>query len=224
MKKINKIKIKISAVWFSLVAVLFPFQSFAEEKESKKSSIGIKVGPSIANESVSIAGIISISPSSRTGLSIGAEFLYDVHQNISLGAGLAYIQKGAEISIEGITVKDTLNYLSIPIPVRVQADINAGPDVNLRPFGLFSLEPSFLLSAKTEVKSEGTTEEQDITDSLEGLDFGIGFGGGLGLYWPTFFLSAEGRYVLGLTNIYKGAEAEIKNRAFIILVGAGLRF
>jgi hypothetical protein len=222
----------IGGTSFVLSFLIIPSRALAEE--DKKANIGLNIGLSIANYTVSAMGL-SLSPSSRTGLAVGVDFLYDVIEYISLGAGLMYIQKGGELTIEvpamgqtvSASVKDTFNYLAIPIPVHFQANIKAG-DSLIRPFALLSLEPSFLLSAKEkkEAKAGGASEseEEDITDNLESLDFGIGFGGGIKALFSSFFLSAQGKYILGLTNIAKGGEGELKNRAFTILLGAGLRF
>jgi hypothetical protein len=210
---------------FALSFLTLPSRALAEE--DKKANVGLNIGLSIANVSASVGGIISPSYSSRTGLAVGVDFLYDVIEYISLGAGLMYIQKGAELTVtteEGTaSVKGTYNYLAIPIPVHFQGNIKTGNNI-IRPFALFSLEPSFLLSAKVEVKVAGITLEEDITDNLEGLDFGIGFGGGIKALFSSFFLLAQGKYILGLTDIVKDVEVDTKNRAFTILLGAGLRF
>jgi hypothetical protein len=223
-KKIKLLAFLIGGTSFVLSFLTLPSRTLAEE--DKKANVGLNIGLSIANESIS-AGGVSLSPSSRTGLAVGVDFMYDVIECISLGAGLMYIQKGAEVTttIEGVTVsgKDTFNYLAIPIPVHFQDNIKTGNNI-IRPFALFSLEPSFLLSAKAEAKAAGITQEEDITDNLEGLDFGIGFGGGIKALFPSFFLLAQGKYILGLTDIVKAAEFDTKNRAFTILLGAGLRF
>jgi hypothetical protein len=216
----------IGGTSFVLSFLIIPSRALAEE--DKKANVGLNIGLSIANVSASFVGeIISPSYSSRTGLAVGVDFLYDVIEYISLGAGLMYIQKGAEVTtnIEEVTVsvKGTYNYLAIPIPVHFQANIKTGNSI-IRPFALFSLEPSFLLSAKVEVKAAGMTLEEDITDNLEGLDFGIGFGGGIKVLFSSFFLLAQGKYILGLTDIVKAVEVDTKNRAFAILLGAGLRF
>jgi hypothetical protein len=223
-KKIKLLAFLIGGTSFVLSSLLLPPRALAEE--DKKANVGLNIGLSIANESISVGGI-SLSPSSRTGLAVGVDFMYDVIEYISLGAGLMYIQKGAELTVpteEGTaSVKDTYNYLAIPIPVHFQGNIKTGNNI-IRPFALFSLEPSFLLSAKAEVKAAGITLEEDITDNLEGLDFGIGFGGGIKALFSSFFVSVQGKYILGLTDIVKDVEIDTKNRAFTILLGAGLRF
>jgi hypothetical protein len=223
-KKIKLLAFLIGGTSFVLSFLIIPSRALAEE--DKKANVGLNIGLSIANVSSSVGGI-SLSFSSRTGLAVGVDFIYDVIEYISLGAGLMYIQKGAEFTTtieEGTaSLKNTYNYLAIPIPVHFQANIKTGNSI-IRPFALFSLEPSFLLSAKAEVKAAGMTLEEDITDNLEGLDFGIGFGGGIKALFSSFFLSAQGKYILGLTDIVKAVEVDTKNRAFAILLGAGLRF
>jgi hypothetical protein len=200
---------------FVFSSLLLPYRALAEE--DKKANIGLNIGHPIA----SVVGNEQ-SYSSRTGLAVGVDFLYDVNELMSLGAGLMYIQKRVEatrILEKGgtVSVKYTLNYIDIPIPVHFQVNIKDGNNI-IRPFALLSLGPSFLLSTNVEAKSDGMALEKDITDK-EGLDVGIGSGLGIKVLFSDFFLSAQGKISFGLNIV------DVKDREFtIILLGAGLRF
>jgi hypothetical protein len=235
----NKKKIKLLAFLIVLGSISFILSFLilphprALAEEDKKASVGVNGGLSVANFTFSTRNLIG-SSSSTIGVAVGVDFMYDVIEYISLGAGLMYINKGGEFTA---TVRDngrtlpayaisTFDYLAIPILVHFHDNITE--DIpTFRPFALFSLEPSFLLSAKTgyrirksEIEKTGEGIPEDIIDDLEEFDFGIGFGAGIKvLSSPNFFLLAQVEYILGLTNITKSGKGEMKNRAFVILLG-----
>jgi hypothetical protein len=230
---------------FVFSSLLLPYRALAEE--DKKANIGLNIGlpiAPIADESIIVVGNRQ-SYLSRTELAVGVDFLYDVGKLMSLGAGLMYIQKRAELiwiteQGETVSVKNTFNYLAIPIPVHFQADIKTGNNI-IRPFALLSLEPSFFLSAKAKAEAkaggesasqekditeggldsggESASQEKDITGNLGSLDIGIGFGLGIKVLFSGFFLSFQWKNIFGLNIV------DVKDRNFTItLLGAGLRF
>jgi hypothetical protein len=198
------------------------------KEEDEKANVGLSMGLSKAKFTVSTRDLI-VSSSSEAGFAVGIDFLYDVIEHISLGAGLMYIEKGGEFTTTvrdngrrlSVEVKNNFDYLAIPILVHFHVGYF------VRPFALFSLEPSFLLDKETtyrvgeiEENEIKKTEEdipkditKDITDDLRIFDFGIGFGAGIVLG----FFSFQAKYILGLTNIAKSREVEMKNRASVIL-------
>jgi hypothetical protein len=136
-----------------------------------------------------------------------------------------YIEKGGEFTTtvydKGRTLpayaESEFNYLAIPILVYFQDNIKT-KDIPFRPFALFSLEPSFLLSnettytvggiEKSEIEKTGEGIPKDITDDLEGFDFGIGFGAGIRI--SSFLLQVK--YILGLTAMSKKCMPKIVKR------------
>jgi hypothetical protein len=162
---------------------------------------------------------------------------------LSIGAGLMFIEKGGEftttiVSSEGrtlsVSAENAFDYLAIPIVVHV--DHLVGSYVRygiyipiIRLFALFSLEPSFLLSAKTtfrdgEIVKTKVIEKakvlEDITDNLESFDFGVGLGVGIEV---LRFFSVRMKLVSGLTDIAKSEEAYMTNHAYVVLFGISFR-
>jgi hypothetical protein len=241
----NKKKIKILAslivlgsTSFILSFLILPSRALAEEDE-KKFNLVFNILEGFSFNFLSGFSIANLTPSkmdldsSHLGSAGGFGFMYDVIEYISLGAGLMLIEKGGKftrtVSENGRTLLvstiNTFNYLAIPIIVCFQANKAGLLEGSILPFVLFSLEPSFLLSASAEtifsVDGIETIKKktEDITGDLESFDFGIGFGAGIIV---IDFILIQVKYILGLTNIAKSGEVKMKNRAFVILLGPRL--
>jgi hypothetical protein len=112
----------------------------------------------------------------------------------------------AEIPIIGGDLVNRLNYLTVPVMVRVNFakifNVHAGPQ-----FG-------FLLSAKSEFDGE----EVDIKDQLKGTDLGLGIGAGVDL---PMGLTAGIRYSLGLSDINDSPDdnSSVNNNVLQLSVG-----
>jgi hypothetical protein len=167
---------------------------------------------------------------------------------LSLGSGLMFIEKGGEftttiVSSEGrtlfVSAENAFDYLAIPIVVHVDYVVGSYVRYGIRKkekyipiirlFALFSLEPSFLLSAKTTfrvgeiVKTkviEKAKVSKDITDNLESFDFGVGLGVGIEV---LRFFSVRMKLVSGFTDIAKSEEAYMTNHAYVVLFGISFR-
>ena len=131
---------------------------------------------------------------------------------LELQPEVLYAMKGAS-SEEFVETKLLLDYLEVPVLVRVtRGDAGAtryyvagGPSVGL------------LLRARTRADFGGSTEEIDIKDELENVDFGLVVAGGI----EFGAIVVDGRYTHGLTNIDQASRGvdEIKNRAVSVTVG-----
>lgn len=99
-----------------------------------------------------------------------------------------------------------MNYIALPVLLRYQIV----DQIHL----LVGPQASFLMSAKYEEDGD----EEDIKDSVKGLDFGAVFGVGADISRFNVGL----RYGLGLANIFDedgGEGVEVKSRAFQIVLG-----
>jgi hypothetical protein len=103
--------------------------------------------------------------------------------------------------------------LNIPVQGNIKPQIFAGPAIG------------FKLGAKHETKAHSSTVEVDI-DGAKSMDFGLVVGAGVGFPMGPKTISLEGRYDLGLTNVYDKAEGdskqpEVKNSVISFMVGIG---
>jgi opacity protein-like surface antigen len=196
------------------VAAVFAF-GFANAQETK---FGVKGGLNLAN----ISGDVEDN-SSKIGFNVGGFVEIKVSDKFSVQPELLFSTQGTKEEYSenfgGSTINYTdklnLSYLNIPVMAKFYVaekfSLEAGPQVG------------FLLSANA--KSEATdgtdslSEEEDVKDAFESIDFGLNFGAG---YDFTSNLSVGLRYNLGLSNIAKtdsGDDYKISNNVFSVSLG-----
>jgi hypothetical protein len=156
--------------------------------------IGVRAGLNIASYSVSGDGA-TINSDPQIGFHFGIVNDFKLTDNITFRPGLLYSGKGGKISFDlfGVSesVSSTYNYLEIPLSFVYNFKgeeqgffAEAGPYLG------------FLLSAKS--------EDEDIKESFNSLDFGLNLG--LGYDLGSFIIGAN--YSLGLANIAKTEDGD----------------
>jgi hypothetical protein len=166
--------------------------------------IGAKIGPLWT--SFSAANEASLKFDTATGWEGGIWFGGNRGGNVGVMGEILYSQKKQQVT--GVTGSTTLQYLEIPILLRINAGSRSRNGVSV--YGLVG--PVFDINLKAK---QGNF---DVKDNYESLDLGILFGAGVEI---TRFL-VEGRYNKGLRNVLKGAGGnitEIKTQSFALLFG-----
>jgi hypothetical protein len=173
-------------------------------------SVGITGGLNIAT----VRGDDVENWDSRTAAFFGGFVEYPFTPVVSIQPELLYTMKGASQTDDGDKATAKLNYVEIPVLLRV----NIPMEGNVRPFLVAGPGIGFKLSSKVEVNSH----EEDIED-VKGTDFGFIFGGGVSFPVGNYMMSVAARYELGLTSIDDSEdEDDVKNS--VISIGAGLGF
>lgn len=191
---------KINRVFITL-CIMF---SLSIGTYAQTSKIGVIGGINLANISVDDD---STTTKNLMGLGIGGVLDLALSNNVSLCFEPMYLQKGAEQDIQEeigtINVKMKLNYIEIPVFLKIL--LGSG---DMKPYIMAGPTIGFLMSANMEVSMLGVSVEGDIKDFIESMDYGVGFGGGISFAMGnnTFFI--EGRYTMGLTDIFKGGTFE----------------
>ena len=147
----------------------------------------------------------------RTGFAAG------IFQNIRLGDYVSvqpealYSQKGAKLQEGGGETTIEVDYLDVPVLVRVSGGRGGGLVV----FGGPSF--GFKLRARAKGEFDGESEEVDIGDEVEDFDLGVVAGAGIGS--ARYFLDV--RYQWGLSDADKDQtdDTEVKNRVISIFLG-----
>ena len=183
---------------------------------------GVKAGVNIA----SITGDIE-DAEAKIGFHIGGFAEIKISEKFSVQPELLFSTQGAKgeekYSENGFTYdyseKINLSYITIPVMAKLYVaegfSLEAGPQIG------------FLMSAKNKVEGSTTSggivisesEEVDIKDQANTVDFGLNFGLG---YKFTENLSAGARYNLGLSDINKevdGYAGSIKNSVIQVSIG-----
>jgi hypothetical protein len=123
-----------------------------------------------------------------------------------------YTVKGGREAAFGISSAVLLDYLEVPVLARIpfagrKYFIVAGPYFGVR------------MRARTRTEFSGSTEELDISDSVERLDYGLSAGGGV----EIGSIVIDGRYSFSLSDIDADID-EITGKNRVITATVGFRF
>jgi ABC-type amino acid transport substrate-binding protein len=175
-------------------------------------NLGVKGGIDIATQQIT-GGSSGAAPQDRIGVVAGVfETLPPLFSWLDVQAEGLYAAKGAKVTVAGITTTEEIDYLEVPILARAKRSVGrwklyaaAGPAV------------SFRLRARTRASFSGSTQEIDISNQVEPIDFGIAMGGGV----ERGRLVIDARYTLGLSDIDKDKTDATKttNREMVVTVG-----
>lgn len=148
----------------------------------------------------------------RIGLAVGGYFVMPLTGRLSLQPEALYMQKGAAFGdSDVVSARFELDYVEIPVLVRYGfGDIHVfgGPSFGVK------------VRARSVVEFEDESEEQDLGDDVESLDFGLAVGAG----WQRGRLSVDGRYMFGLSNINAVDRDDVTIKTRGIALMAGWRF
>lgn len=114
--------------------------------------------------------------------------------------------------------KITISGTAITLPIMLKVRFLRGTT----PYILAGGEVGYLLNQKIVVTAaDGTTTEEDTTDRVNRLVYGVVFGGGVELQAGGMNLLLEARYLLGLSNLIKDPEpgAYMKPTALTFMLG-----
>ncbi len=151
----------------------------------------------------------------RTSFHLGgvAEIMFS--DKFSFQPELLYSAQGTDYEDMDAGIEGTLklDYLNVPLLGKYYVtegfSIQAGPQVGL------------LLSAKSEFEIAGDSQEEDVKDSMSGIDFGLNFGLGYKLPSGLFF---DARYNLGLSNVNDEDSDIIDDKNGVIQLSVGFSF
>lgn len=176
-------------------------------------SAGVQAGVSLAN----LGGDVQ-ETDMKLGFAGGAFFGVDLHEYFRIQIQGQYVQKGAEETLDGETIKDKVDYIELLVPLTLTIPIEnssfeprlyAGPAV------------SFLLSCKF----TGGGESVDCKDITKNVDYGVFFGAGADFMVGGGAIMLDVLYNLGLANINDDVDSDVfsvKTKTIQIL--AGYRF
>ena len=174
-----------------LFCIVSAFVLFVSIVSAQETHFGLKAGVNIASANVSPGSDYD----SKAGLHVGGLAHIHLSKNFALQPEVVYSMQGGKVD----DTKLKLNYINIPLLVQYMTDngfrLQTGPQLGL------------LLSAKTEVGDV----EVDRKDNFTSTDFSWAFGAGY-LFPEGFGLDA--RYNLGISDVWDGSSAKIKNSVF----------
>lgn len=187
--------------------VICGLMTIAQFSVGQKFAFGLKAGINVANQTISQSGL-SGSVGSYTAFHAGVFTTFMFSDRVGLQPEALYSVQGWDFNNFGLQATLKLNYLTIPVLFRINANkifhVDAGPQVG------------FLLSS--EVASMGMTGNAD--DSFSSTDFGLAFGMGVDLSKVTLSF----RYYTGLVDVDKNPDTTITSKNTNIQISMGYKF
>ena len=171
---------------------------------------GAKAGVNFAN----FSGDDVEDTDARTGIVLGLTGEIGLGESLGIEAGLLYSQQGYKVEEQGVDVTAKFDYLNVPIALKYYISdsgfaVQAGPQIG------------FLMSDTFEVGDDEVDSEDVFGIEAETLDLaallGVQYKFKEGSSLEGFLI--DGRYNLGLSNVYDVDDADIKNGVFQITVG-----
>ena len=164
-------------------------------------NVGFLGGVNIANLSGEDEDGTELDFNSRTGIGIGGMVDVVLNENLSLVFQPMYLQKGATQTEAGMDFTWKSNYIEVPVLLRIT--LGSG---STRPYLMGGANVGFLMSSDLEVEIGAFSAGFDAKDLMESTDFGVAIGGGVLFQLENLNIFVDGRYNLGLKDIFKGGE------------------
>jgi len=189
-------------LFLAVLALTFTFAATAQDVK-----FGVKAGLNLPT----ITGDETENLSTFATYHVGAFANIPISDNFSVQPGCLFSCQGAEYTeSEGYDGMFELAYINVPVMAQVAVadglNLAAGPQVG------------FLISANDVYESPGDSGEEDISDEIQGIDFGVNVGAN---YQFANGLNIGASYNLGLSNIsnFEGFDGTINNSVLQFSVG-----
>lgn len=181
-----------------------------------QTTLALRGGASVAT----LGGSDVENADSRTGLSIGGAVTFGVSPNVGIQLGGAFVQKGATETEQGVDIKFSLDYVEVPLLLRVAVP-TAG---SISPHFMAGPAVSFEANCEVEGSAQGATVAVDCGASdiaTKSIDFGAMVGAGLDIgVSGAASITLDVLYDIGLSSIDDSGDSDdVKNRAWSLLAG-----
>ena len=219
MKRLQQSIVLASA--FVLAAIYSPVSISAQ------TTVAVRGGVSRATMSgVPVEGAASLDP--RIGLSLGASATIPMQGNFGLRLDGGYVQKGYSGKLGALEANFSLDYIELSGTGVVNLTPSESPASVYAQAG-----PSFGFNTKCEASArvsgiegfedlDGGSASESCGDDVSGIDIGVtaGIGADMAISDGMTF-SVNLQYTLGLTNVDKAGDEDIKNRSLTLQAGVG---
>lgn len=153
----------------------------------------------------------------KFGVVGGAEFGYNLSDNLALTAGALFTMEGAKKDESGIKSTTELSYLNVPLLLNYYV----APGFAVKA----GIQPGFFLSQETKIEGGGQEIKVTGSDGLNKFDLSIPVG--VSYEFSNFVIDA--RYNLGLLKIAKDDDhhyetSDGKNSFFMLTIGYKINF
>lgn len=179
-----------------------------------QSTFGLVGGVNFATFSGDDAG----DPDHRTGLVAGVFGAFPLGNVLTFRPELVYTQKGATYEEVGVETAFKLDYVEVPVLLRVGV-----PGVGMGLHALAGPTLSFEVGCSTDVQGGGIDAGADCEDDEERKSFLVGWqlGAGVDLPLAGVLLSLDGRYTFDLESVLDETVGDVSNRVWSVTASVG---
>jgi hypothetical protein len=200
--------------YFSVVIIMM-FLSINLSKAQVSVAFGPEFGINLANVNVTP----TTTTDSRTGFIIGGLADINIGNVMGVTSGLRFVMKGYTSTSQGVTFKEKFNYLEIPILLKARF-----PLTEVKPYVHGGPVLGINLAATEEQSNGQQTQNVDVSNSVESIDFGLLFGAGLDFKIASkTALFIQFGYQLGLSNWLKN-NTTVTAKNYGIQITGGAKF
>jgi len=210
------------------VATLFAASLAAPQASAQNIKLGVKGGVNIADLGGSDVG----DTKTKSGLIAGAFAEFMIGDMFAVQPEVLYSQKGTKAAEAGVDAKLKLDYIEIPVLLKVNIPIEGSkvhPNVYAGP--ALAIKSSCKLSGSDgSVSIDLDCDDPLIVDAIgeefpiKSTDFGLVFGGGISFDVGGADVGVDVRYNLGLTKILDvDPSTDTKNKVISIMGTVGFK-
>lgn len=199
---------KTAIILLVLVTVLI--FNFHQDCSAQELSFGLKCGVNVSNLSQDYTDYAS-DTDVKTGLVTGIYADISILSSLEVQPEILFSQKGWVESGNDFKCNYRINYLELPLLVKISFGDIVRPYLVVGPYFSYRLGTSYYKEIVNNLPISG-----DLDDVIKKTDVGLSFG--IGAQTPAKF-TIEGRYSLSLNSISNDTDIEIKNTNVSILIG-----
>lgn len=142
----------------------------------------------------------------------GITFDYNIQDNFQVNAKVLYnnIFATGGANQEDTDLEFEAKFLELPITLKYEFGST------LKPYLLMGINFAYSLDADVKFNINNVDFEGDFSNQVKDFTYGILFGGGVAYELSHFILFAEANYLVGLDNILKAGEYELRSSSFSV--------
>ena len=212
------------SLWVGVISLLAG-SVLAPPQVSAQIKLGVKGGLNIADIGGSDVDSLSLGPiETKTGFIAGAFVEFMISDIFAIQPEVLYSQKGIKIDSSGADLKLKVDYIEIPVLLKINIPIEGSkvhPNVYAGPAVAFESSCKFAGSSGS-VSAEVDCDDPQLGIMTTSTDFGLTFGGGLSFEVGGAEVGVDVRYTLGLTSIDDDDDPwDLKNKVISIMGTVG---
>ncbi|GAB4372444.1 MAG: porin family protein [Calditrichia bacterium] len=201
-------------VFLLALLVLLSYSSFGYTQNSPV-KFGVRGGLNLATVTEDVEGA---DKKMRMVFGAGGLLEYAFSPTAAIQVNAMYSMKGAKYEATEGEGKMNLKFAYLSIPILGKVAFGEG---SAKPYVCAGPEIGILLSSKAEF-TNGESEEEDIKDESESMEFALNFGAGVQFPMGNMTGFVDARYGLGLSKVNKEGDEDVKNN--VIFINFGLLF